>query len=75
MICFFNSVTVYLGFDVQQYYEMKRFLKSQGIPYKTKVHNMNRATRMGSMGMRMKYSIQYEILIHKKDEKRLKQFR
>ena len=72
MITFFNSTSVYLGYNMQEYHEMKLFLQEQGIKYRTKIHNMNRMGRNGAVPIRAEYTIQYEILIHRKDAERMK---
>ncbi len=72
MITMFNAKTVYLGFDLQEMREMEVFLRQNGVKYRVKRHNLNNKGRQhGSMGVRLEYSVQYEMLVRTKDAEML----
>lgn len=79
MIPFFNSKSVYCGNSLQEFNEMREYLKQHGVKYKYKVNNQSgrwagggthRGVH-GSVGIRADHDAMYEILIRKKDAKQL----
>lgn len=80
MITIFNSKSVYLGYDLKKFNEVRSYLEENHIKYKYKVKNpmaqwAGRGTlrgRTGSIGNPSEQMYEYEILIHKKDRERVK---
>ena len=75
MITIFNRRTVYLGFDMKAYADMKDRLDAMGIKYKTSVKNrgsaLGRGTSLG-VGRDFDQMYQYEIWVHADDYERVK---
>lgn len=79
MIPFFKSKSVFTGTNLQEFNEMREFLKKKGIKYKYKANNQSgrwtgggshRGVH-GSVGVQNDRDTIYEILIKAKDAKRL----
>ena len=75
MITIFNSKSVYIGYDLNKFNEIRNYLDANRIRYKYKVKNRlgqweGRGTRrgsMGSFGTPPELMYEYEILVHEKD--------
>ena len=76
MITMFNARTVYLGYDLDRFNEIRGYLDNNDIPYKHKVHNMQgfwfhsggtQRGHTGSLGTPTELMYEYEILVHEKD--------
>ena len=67
MFFWFDGVTVYLGFDLQQYHETVAFLKDNGVKFKMRMHNMNPRGRGHTGVLRPEFSVQYEVRVSRKD--------
>ena len=79
MITIFNRRTVYLGFDMKAYADMKDRLDAMGIKYKTSVKNRGSALGRGKgrgtsldVGRDFDQMYQYEIWVHADDYERVK---
>ncbi len=79
MITIFNRRTVYFGFDMKAYADMKSRLDSMGIKYKTSVKNRGSALGRGKgrgtslgVGRNFEQMYQYEIWVHADDYDRVK---
>lgn len=79
MITIFNRRTVYFGFDMNAYADMKDRLDAMGIKYKTSVKNRGSALGRGkgrgtSLGVSREFAqmYQYEIWVHADDYGRVK---
>lgn len=81
MITMFNARTVYLGYDLDKFNEIRDYLDNNGIPYRRKVHNRQggmlsfgktRRAATGSFGTPTELMYEYEILVHQKDFDKIK---
>ena len=79
MITIFNRRSVYFGFDLKAYADMKARLGSMGIKYKTSVKNRGSALGRGNgrgtslgVGRSFEQMYQYEIWVHASDYDRIK---
>ena len=75
MIAFWNSKTVYIGFDLRKASAVRDQLDAAGIKYKYKVRSRagergGNRSRIGSPGMVDQMYV-YEILVHEKDFERV----
>lgn len=79
MFPFFNTKSVFSGTDYKAFNEMREYLKQNGVKYKYKVNGQTGSWEgggrsggiQGSVGTRLEDDSTYEILINKKDAKRL----
>ena len=75
MFTFFNSESLWIGFEMDRFNQIRDVLDNNSIPYKYKVRNhlgqfSGRGTirgSKGSFGNSTKQMYQYEILVYKKD--------
>lgn len=75
MFTFFNSESLWTGFEMDRFNQIRGILDSNSIPYKYKVRNhlgqfSGRGTirgAKGSFGNPTEHMYQYEILVYKKD--------
>ena len=75
MITFFNSESLWIGFEMDRFNQIRDALDNNSIPYKYKVRNhlgqfSGRGTirgSKGSFGNSTEQMYQYEILVYKKD--------
>ena len=79
MITMFNSKSVFVGTSLQEFNEMREYLKQHGVKYKYKVNSQTGRRAgggtlrgvHGSIGINMDHDKMYEIFIRTKDAKRL----
>ena len=75
MITLFNRKTVYIGFDLKRYSDIRTALTDHQIDYVQKVNNRmgqwaGHGTirgRTGSMGIPSEKMYEYEVFVHQKD--------
>ena len=75
MFTFFNSESLWIGFEMDRFNQIRGILDNNSIPYKYKVRNHlgqfnGRGTirgAKGSFGNSTEQMYQYEILVYKKD--------
>ncbi|MBQ8559326.1 MAG: hypothetical protein IJ439_05010 [Tyzzerella sp.] len=75
MFTFFNSESLWIGFEMDRFNQIRDILDSKSIPYKYKVRNhlgqfSGRGTirgAKGSFGNHTEQMYQYEILVYKRD--------
>mgnify|MGYP003290966592 FL=1 len=75
MFTFFNSESLWIGFEMDRFNKIRGILDNNAIPYKYKVRNhlgqfSGRGTirgSKGSFGNPTEQMYQYEILVYKKD--------
>ena len=81
MITMFNGRTVYLGYDLDKFNEIRDWLDNNDIPYKHKVHSRQGSIflgggtqrgHLGSLGTPTELMYEYEILVHEKDFDKVK---
>ena len=77
MIAFFNSESLWTGFDQNEFSRIKNALYEAGIPFKCRTKSqLNRGNargRTGSFGIRTDAMYQYEIFVHRKEYARARQ--
>lgn len=71
MIMIWNRKEVFVGWSIEQFYEVRRALAENKIKYDFKVTNNNNSGsgrgHMGSFGENMRYSTTNYVYVHKKD--------
>lgn len=75
MIHMFNSKTIYLGYDLKYFNEVRDYLDQNKIPYKYKIRNRlgqwsgngTLRGRTGSIGTPSHQMYEYEILVRRED--------
>lgn len=76
MIAVWNRREVLVTLDMKQFNQVRDFLEHQGIAYSYRTKSIgtdagpwsgNIRARMGSIGERQAYSVEYHIFVHKKD--------
>lgn len=77
MFTFFNSESLWIGFEMERFNQIRDILDSKSIPYKYKIKNhlgqfSGRGTirgTKGSFGISTEHMYQYEIFVYKRDFK------
>ena len=80
MFTFFNSESLWIGFEMSRFNQIRDVLDSKSIPYKYKVRNhlgqfSGRGTirgTKGSFGNPTEQMYQYEVFVYKKDFEKAK---
>ncbi len=75
MFTFFNSESLWIGFEMDRFNQIRDALDNNSIPYKYKVRNhlgqfSGRGTirgTKGSLGISTEHMYQYEIFVYKRD--------
>lgn len=79
MITLFNSKTLYIGYDMARFNEIRDYLERNHIKHKSKVKNRmgqwsgegTLRGRTGSLGTPAELTYEYEILVKKEDYHRI----
>lgn len=65
----FNKEDVYIGYSIEEFYQIRHVLQSKGIKYRYKVinHSAHRRGHSGSFGINPDYERQYVVSVKKDD--------